>query len=121
MCITAALTVVVCINFIGNGESDDSRSDILSTWAVAIMTFAVTLIVSVTATAIITFIVTLIYVKKKIEKVYKPKSQSPQEALYEQIGSHHHTITKNEFELQQNPAYGLLRIVDANPFYTNSK
>ena len=106
MCITAALTVVVCINFIGNGESDDSRSDILSTWAVAIMTFAVTLIVSVTATAIITFIVTLIYVKKKIENAYKPKSQSPQETLYEQVGSHNHTTTENEFELK-NPIYGL--------------
>ena len=102
-------------------KSDDPR---LSTGAVAIITFAVTFIVSVTVTAIITFIVAYVCVKRTLDKVniHYPKHQSPdpqEKVLYEQVTLPSSTITKNDLELQPNPAYGTSHkvIMDTNPAY----
>ena len=74
--------------------------------AAVVITFAVILIVSVTATAIIAFIVTYYCVKRKFVNT-NPNSQSPQEkVLYEQVNSPSHSITKDDLEMQKNPAYG---------------
>ena len=99
----------------------------LSTGAVAIITFAVTFIVSVTATAIITFIVAYICVKRTLEKVNNADNlnkQSPKDqAVYEQVRLPSHTVTKNDLELQPNPAYGTSHkvIMDTNPAYESCK
>ena len=103
---------------------DNSESDSLSTGAVATVTCIVTLIVSVTATAVITFIITYICVKRKFEYMYNPKHQSTQEkVLYEQVQSPSSTITKNDLELQPNPAYatGHKVTMDTNPAYESCK
>ena len=106
-------------------KSDDSG---LSAGAVAIITFAVTFIVSVTVTAIITFIMTYVCVKRTLDKVnthyHKHQSPDPQEkVLYEQVTLPSHTVTKNDLELQPNPAYGTSHkvIMDTNPAYESCK
>jgi len=84
----------------------------------------VTFIVSVTVTAIITFIVMYICVKRVSNNSNKLNNQSPQEkVLYEEVSSPSHSITKNELELQPNPAYGTGNIVimDTNPVYESHK
>ena len=87
-------------------ESGNSESDTQFSIADIVITFAVTFIVSVTATAIITFIVTYHCVKRKSVNTY-PNSQSPQEkVLYEQVNFPSHNITKDDLEMQKNPAYG---------------
>ena len=93
--------------FTGNGISGDSEMSI-STGAVAVIACIVTFIVSVTVTAIITFIVTYYNcVKKKSEKAHSSIDPSPQEkVLYEQVIPSSNIITKNDVELQPNPAYG---------------
>ena len=56
--------------------------------------------------------------------MYNPKQQSTQEkVLYEQVKSPSSTITKNELELQPNPAYGISHKVtmDTNPGYESCK
>ena len=97
---------------------------------VAVITFAVTFIVSVTATAIITFIVAYVCVKRTLEKTiannttHNPNDPIPQEkVLYEEVFLPSHTITKNDVELQPNPAYGTSHtiIVDNNPAYESRK
>ena len=103
---------------------DNSESDSLSTGAVAVVSSVVTLIVSVTTTTVITFIVTYVCVKRKFEYMYNPKHQSAQEkVLYEQAKSPSSTVTKNDLELQANPAYGTSHKVtmDANPAYESCK
>ena len=100
----------------------------LSTGAAVVITFAVTFIVSVTVTAIITFIVAYICVKRTLEKSnnarHKLNKASPQDqAVYEQVRLPSHTVTKNDLELQPNPAYGTSHKVtmDTNPAYESCK
>ena len=47
------------------------------------------------------------------------KCRSPQEEVsHEHVSSPSHTITKNDLELQQNPAYDVNKpIVDTSPTY----
>ena len=90
----------------------------------------VTFIVSVTATAIITFIVAYVCVKRTLTKasnaiqVCNPTESPPQEkVLYEQVIPLSKTVTKNELELQPNPAYGTgcQVAMDTNPAYESCK
>ena len=87
-------------------ESDNSELDSLPTKVAVVVTNSVTFIVSVTATAIITFIVAYVCVKRRFVN-NNPHCQSPQEkVLYEQVNLPSHTISKDDLELQPNPAYG---------------
>ena len=114
---------------LGDKELDESGSDSLSTGAAVVITFAVTFIVSVTATAIITFIVTYHCVKRIFEKAnvintHNPIGVSPPEkVLYELVGPPTHTITKNDLEMQKNPAYCTSHevVMDTNPAYESCK
>ena len=111
--------------FAGDRALDTVRSDSSgsSSVAVAVITFAVTFIVSVTATAIITFIVAYVCVKRTFEKAnntHNPNEPMPQEnVLYEQVCIPNKTITKNDLELQPDPAYATTDkvIMDTNPVY----
>ena len=115
----------------GNCTCDEgSDSSGLSTGAVVVITFTVTFIVSVTATAIITFIVAYVCVKRTLAKannvinVHNPSESSPQEkVLYEQVCISSKTVTKNDLELQPNPAYGTSCKIamDTNPAYESCK
>ena len=102
-------------------EASDSSG--LSTGAVVAITFTVTFITSVTATAIITFIVAYVCVKRTFEKInntHDPNDPMPQEkVLYEQVCIPSKTVTKNDLELQPNPAYDTNYKVamDTNPAY----
>ena len=84
-----------------------------------------TFIITLTATAIVTFIVTYICcVKRKFEGAFNLNNQSPQEkVLYEQVSSTSQAVTKNDLELQPNPAYGISHkvIMDTNPAYESWK
>ena len=106
--------------------SDDSGI-FESTVGVAVITFIVTFILTLTATAIITFIVTYFCVKKTIKKMNNEQNgnnPSPQEkVVYEQVGLPSHTISKNDLELQPNPAYGTSHtmIKNNNPTYESCK
>ena len=98
----------------------------VSTEAVVVITFAVTFILTLTVTAIITFIVAYFCVKKTLENTYNNKNnrnkQSTQDqALYEQVCQPSHS--KNDLELQLNPAYGTSHkvIMDTNPAYASCK
>ena len=101
----------------------------LSTGAAVAIASAVTFIITLTVTAIITFIVTYVCVKRTLDKAnntHNPKHQShdPQEkVLYEQVRLPSHTVTKNDLELQPNPAYGTSHkvTVDTNPAYESCK
>ena len=95
-------------------------SDSLSTGAVATITFTLTFIITLTVTAIVTFIVTYCCVKKKFGIELKPNNQQPQETgLCELVDPSNKTSTKEDFELQPNPAYGTSDkvIVYTNPAY----
>ena len=96
-------------------------SDSLSTGAVATITFTLTFIITLTVTAIVTFIVAYYCVKKKKFGIeLKPNNQPPQETgLYELVDPSNKTSTKEDFELQPNPAYGTSDkvIMDTNPAY----
>ena len=87
---------------------------VLSTGVAVAITFAMTFIVSVTATAIITFIVAHVCVKR-LEKTTAnntthytndPILQEKTYALYEEMCLPSPTVTKNDLELQPDPAYG---------------
>ena len=115
------------MHFTGNGISHDIG---LSTVAVAIITFVVTFILTTTVAVIITFILTYVCVKRTFEKADNThnldKQQSPvpqEEVLYEQVSLPSHTVTKNDLELQPNPAYGTSHkvIMDTNPAYESCK
>ena len=100
----------------------------LSTVAVAVITFAVTFILTLTATAIITFIVAYVCVKRTLEKANNtsiPNEPVPQEekVVYEQVCLPSYTVTKNDLELQPNPAYGTSCkvVMDTNPAYETCK
>ena len=99
-------------------------SESLSTGAVATITFTLTFITTLTVTAIVTFIVTYYCIKKKFGIEFKPNSQPPQKtALYEPVNLSNKTFTKDDFELQPNPAYGTSHkvIMDTNPAYETYK
>ena len=104
-----------------NVEVSDSSG--ISTGAAVVITFTVTFVVSVTATAIITFIVAYICVKRTFEKAnntHNPNDPMPQEkVLYEQVCIPSKTVTKNDLELQPNPAYGTSCkvVMDTDPAY----
>ena len=104
-----------------SGDSEMSRSTV----EVAIITFIVTFITTLTATAIITFIVTYRCVKKMFEKANNSHSSidpSPQEkVLYEQVIPSSNTITKNDVQLQPNPAYATSHKMADNPVYESCK
>ena len=122
MYIHVAMYILLC--FTGCESSDSSG---LSTGAVVVITFTVTFIVSVTATAIITFIVAYVCVKRAFEKAnntHNPNDPMPQEkVLYEQVCIPSKTVTKNDLELQPNPAYGTSYKItmDTNPAYESCK
>ena len=91
---------------------------------VAVITFTVTFILTLTATAIITFVITYLCIKKSSEKAQKANDPSLQEkVVYEQVGLPSHTVTKDDLELQPNPAYGTSyrMIVNNNPVYDSCK
>ena len=106
--------------------SDDSGI-FESTVGVAVITFTVTFILTLTATVIITFIVTYLCIKKIFEKAnngQKAINPMPQEkVIYEQVGLPSHTVSKDDLELQSNPAYGTSHrmIADNNPVYDSCK
>ena len=59
-----------------------------------------------------------ICIRKQYEKACN--NQSPQDKVfYEQVTLPSHTVTKNDVELQPNPAYGTSHkvIMDTNPAY----
>ena len=97
--------------------------------ATAVIASAVTFILTLTVTAIITFIVTYcVCVKRTLDKAknHNLKQQSPvpqEKVLYEQVCLPSHTVTKNDLELQPNPAYGTSHKVtmDTNPAYESCK
>ena len=101
----------------------------LSTAVVGVIICAVTFILTLTVTAIITFIVTYVCVKRTFDKAnnthnLKHHSPGPQEkVLYEHMRLPSHTVTKNDLELQPNPAYGTSHkvIMDTNPAYASYK
>ena len=98
----------------------ESDSNSLSTGAIVTITVSLTFILTLTVTAVVTFIMTYFIIKKKSEREINLKSQSPQEkVLYEPIELPRQTITKDDLELQPNPAYGTSHpvIMDANPAY----
>ena len=100
----------------------DFESSGLSTVAVGVIASAVTFILTLTVTAIITFIVTYVCVKRTLENAHNAHNlkQSPQEKIiYEEVCPPSSTVTKNDLELQPNPAYGTSHkvIMDTNPAY----
>ena len=116
--------------FAGDRAQDIERLEDsgLSTGVAVVITFAVTFIVSVTATAIITFIVAYVCVKRTLEKTIANNTTHndpiPQEkVLYEEVCLPSHTVTKNDLELQPNPAYGTSNevVMDANPTHESCK
>ena len=63
-----------------------------------------------------------VYVKKQYER--PNTSQLPQKkVLYEEVNLHSRTITKDDLELQPNPAYGTSCevVMDTNPAYESCK
>ena len=99
--------------------------DSLSTGAAVAITFVITFILTLIITAVITFIVAYICVKRRFEKIQqdlKDKQQN-KSILYEQVGLSSHTDTKDDLELQPNPAYGtsVKVIMDTNLAYESYK
>ena len=108
-------------------DSDNSGSDSLPTAVIAI-TIAVTVIVTLTVTAVVTFVMTCVCAKRIYEStnnVYNSNDMSPQEEkmLYAQVDPPCNPISKNDLELQPNPAYGTSNKVtmDTNPTYETCK
>ena len=104
-------------------ESDNSGLDSLSTGVAITITNAATFILTLSVTAIITFIIAYFCVKRRF---VNPKSQylSPQEeVLCEQANSPNHIISKDDLELQPDPAYGTGHevIKVTNAVYENCK
>ena len=63
-----------------------------------------------------------ICIKKQYENTYN-KQSSQEKVIYEQVCLPSHTVTKNDVELQPNPAYGTGHkvIMDTNPAYESCK
>ena len=95
----------------------DSSS--LSTGAAIAITCVITLLVSVTIATIVTAVIMYMLMKRK-------NKSTPQDninkVLYEEVASPSHT-SKNDVELQQNPAYGTGHkvVMDTNPAYESYK
>ena len=113
--------------FAGNTMMSDIERSGVSTVVVVVIASA-TFILTLIVTAIITFIVTYVCVKRTLEKAnaHNLKQQSPvpqEKVLYEQVYLPSHTVTKNNLELQPNPAYGTSHkvIMDNNPAYESCK
>ena len=135
LCVDAYLSVCLmcCMCYILYYTGDcyeGSNNTGISSAVVAVITFTLTFVVSVTATAIITFIVTYHCVKRTLTKannvinVHNPSESSPQEkVLYEQVCIPSKTVTKNDLELQPNPAYdtSCKVVIDTNPAYESCK
>ena len=104
------------------GETDGS-DDCECTGTAIVVTCIVTFVVSVTIASIITFIATYLCVKRKFENVKYQSPDTQQKVLYEEVSSRSHTITKNDLEMQSNPAYGTSSkvIMDVNPAYESCK
>ena len=121
----ASYVVITISSYANKILSLSTGSDSLSTGAVVAITFIVTFIITLTAIAIVTFIVAyMICVKRKFESAFNHNNQSSQEkVLYEQVSPTSQAITKNDLELQQNPAYGTSHKVtmDTNPAYESCK
>ena len=108
-----------------NDGSVTTQSDTsgLSTGAAIIITNAATFILTLTATAIIAFIFAYFCVKRRFVNA-NPQYQSPQKkVLCEQVNSPSHTISKDDLELQSDPAYGTsLEVIKVtNVVYESSK
>ena len=100
--------------------------DSLSTGTAVAITFVITFILTLIITAVITYIVTYICVKRRFEKILQDHLKDKQQnktVLYEQIVPPDQTITKNDVELQPNPAYVISHKVtmDTNPAYESYK
>ena len=99
--------------------------DSLSTDAAVTITFVITFILTLIITAIITFIATYICVKRKFKKILQDLKDKQQNktVVYEQVGLPSHTVTKDDLELQPNPAYGSSHkvVMDTNPTYDSCK
>ena len=95
----------------------DSSS--LSTGAAVAIGCVITLLVSVTVTAIVTAVIMYMLMKRKNESTPKDNINK---VLYEEVTSPSHT-SKNDVELQQNPAYGTGSkvVMDTNPAYESYK
>ena len=110
-------------------DFESSNNSELPTTVVGVIASAVTFILTLTITAIITFIVTYVCVKRTFKKAdtHDHNKQSPQEKIvYEEVCPHtapSHTVTKNDLELQPNPAYGTSHklTMDTNPAYESYK
>ena len=105
--------------------TDNKASDDCNSSSVAIIiSVAVTFILTLIVTAIITFIATYICVQRVSNNTNNLNSQSPQEkVLYEEVSLPSHSITKNDLDLQPNPAYGTGNkvVMDTNPAYESYK
>ena len=99
--------------------------DSLSTEAAVAITFVITFILTLIIATVITFIVTYICVKRKFEMILQDSKDKQQNktVLYEQIIRPDQTATKDDLELQPNPAYGTSHKVtmDTNPAYESCK
>ena len=95
----------------------------LSTEVAVAITFVITFILTLTIATVITSIVTYICVKRKFEKILHKNEQRNKAVLYEQVGPSNKTISKNDLELQPNPAYGTSHEVtmNTNPAYESCK
>ena len=104
-------------------ESDNSGLDSLSTGVAITITNVATFILTLTATAMITLIIAYFCVKRRFVNP-KPHYRSPQEKmLCEQVNLPSHTISKDDLELQSDPAYGTSHevIKVTNAVYENCK
>ena len=99
--------------------------DSSSTEVAVVITFVITFTLTLIIATVITSIITYICVKRKFEKILQDfkNEQQNKAVLYEQVGPSNQTITKNDLELQPNPAYGTSHkvIMDTNPAYESCK
>ena len=78
----------------------------LSTAVAIAITFVITFILTLIIATVITSIITHIYDKRKFEKIlqdYKNEQQN-KAVFYEQVGPSNKIVSKNDLELQPNPA-----------------
>ena len=107
-------------------DSGNSGSDSLPRGVVAII-FAVTILLTLIVTAVFTFVITCVCVKRMYENtnnVCNSNETLPQEKmLYAQVDPPCNPVTKNDLELQPNPAYGTSHKItmDTNPTYETCK
>ena len=97
----------------------------LSTEVAVAVTFVITFILTLIIATVITSIITHIYDKRKFEKILQnfKNEQQNKAVFYEQVGPSNKNISKNDLELQPNPAYGTSYKVtmDTNPAYESCK